>query len=102
MEKNKEFLWRFTDPISKFGDNDAGVRIDLADRDKKFREENSELPFEEFMAKAEKEFGLEVKYYERYYRFKQLSGIHAMMKFFVIITVISFVAACLYLLITLT
>lgn len=95
MEKNNEFLSRFTDPITKFGFNDAAVKNDLVERELKFREENAGIPFEEFMAKAEKEFGTEVKYYERYYRFKQLSGIHAMMKFFVIITVVSIAATCL-------
>jgi hypothetical protein len=100
MKKNSDFLVMFTKPIAKAMNDTLIDREQFAKHGTQFISENKDLPMAEFMEKAEKEFGKEVSYYERYYQFKHLAGIHAILKYFFVLSVVSIALAIIVLLST--
>jgi len=90
-EMKSEFLNMFLHPLYQYGIEDVEYQRLLSKRLEIFREDNKDLPFDEFMQKAKNEYGKEVEYISTYRLTKKVNGIHAMLKFFTIITVLSLI-----------
>lgn len=95
---NMRYLLRFLSPIDHFAKDNREFQSELVTREESFLKENDDLELADLMKKAESEFGMEVAYFERYFQFQHLKGIYNMLKFFLIITILSIISAIIYLL----
>jgi hypothetical protein len=89
MSENLQFLVRFTKPIAHIKRDNMIEREKFSKRGGEFVKANESLTHSDFIAKAEAEFGAEVRYYERFCQYKDLRGIYNMVKFFVIFTAVT-------------
>jgi hypothetical protein len=89
MSENSQFLLRFTRPIVRILSSSPTGLTPIANRANEFIQANESLTHSDFIAKAEAEFGAEVRYYERFCQYKDLRGIYNMVKFFVIFTAVT-------------
>jgi hypothetical protein len=94
---NMSYLLRFLSPIDHFAKDNREFQNELVAREETFIKQNDDIPLSDLMKKAETEFGLEVAYFERYYQFRHLKGIYTMLKFFLILTVLSIISTVIYL-----
>ena len=92
------YLLRFLSPIDHFAKDNREFQNELVAREESFVKQNDDLELGELMKKAEAEFGMEVAYFERYFQFMHLKGIYNMLKFFLIITILSIISTIIYLL----
>lgn len=100
MKKNSDLLVMFTKPIAKAMDDKLADRETFARHGAQFISDNKDLTAADFMEKAKKEFSNEVNLYEHYYNFKHLAGIHAMLRYFFILSIISLAIALILVLTT--
>ena len=91
------YLLRFLSPIDHFAKDNREFQNELVAREETFVKQNDDIPLSDLMKKAETEFGMEVAYFERYFQFIHLKGIYNMLKFFLILAVLTIISTVLYL-----
>lgn len=92
-QENKDYLDKFTLPVYQYTIDNNKSRLDYLNEQNRFLTINENLEPAQFISLVKQTYGEEAALYERYYQFKYTRGIFNMLKFFVILTVLSIISA---------